>query len=116
MRQNAENTSERPSDLRYWHWDDWLVLPLLALLRLYRRFLSPLLGPSCRFEPSCSRYASLALCSHSLPRALGLISWRLLRCQPFGRPGLDPVPPPTRLRLLKKPKIVGARGARPSTN
>lgn len=104
---------DRTRQLRQWHWDDWLILPLLALLRLYRRFLSPLLGPSCRFEPSCSHYATQALCGHSLPRAFGLITWRLLRCQPFGRSGLDPVPPPTCLRQIAIPPDRSAAHPRP---
>jgi putative membrane protein insertion efficiency factor len=67
---------------------------LLAGLRLYRRMLSPLLGPSCRFEPSCSVYAEEALHTHGILRGVALTVWRLLRCQPFARAGFDPVPPP----------------------
>lgn len=63
-----------------------------GLVRLYQLFLSPLLGPGCRFEPSCSRYAQQALEQHGFARALGLISWRLLRCNPWGGQGWDPVP------------------------
>jgi putative membrane protein insertion efficiency factor len=66
---------------------------LLMLLTLYRRALSPVLGPCCRFEPTCSRYAEEAICVHGVGRGLALTAWRLLRCHPFARPGLDPVPP-----------------------
>jgi putative membrane protein insertion efficiency factor len=66
---------------------------LLAVLRLYRRALSPVIGPCCRFEPSCSAYAEEALHAHGVLRGLALTAWRLLRCQPFARAGLDPVPP-----------------------
>jgi uncharacterized protein len=66
---------------------------LLALpIRFYRRFLSPLLPPACRFHPSCSSYALQALHKHGALRGVRLIVWRLLRCQPFHPGGFDPVP------------------------
>jgi putative membrane protein insertion efficiency factor len=55
--------------------------------------LSPLLGPSCRFVPTCSCYADEALESWGVWRGIGLSAWRILRCHPFSRGGLDPVPP-----------------------
>lgn len=67
---------------------------LLALLVVgYQRTVSPLLTSSCRFEPSCSAYAVAALRTHGALRGSRLTAWRLLRCQPFGTPGYDPVPP-----------------------
>jgi putative membrane protein insertion efficiency factor len=66
---------------------------LLVLLRLYKRAVSPVLGPCCRFEPSCSAYAEEAIHTHAVLRGLGLAAWRVLRCHPFARAGLDPVPP-----------------------
>jgi len=66
---------------------------LLALpIRLYKRFLSPLLPPACRFHPTCSVYALEALHKHGALRGLRLTLWRLLRCQPFHSGGFDPVP------------------------
>ena len=66
---------------------------LLALpIRFYKRFLSPLLPPACRFHPSCSSYALQALHKHGALRGLRLTVWRLLRCQPFHPGGFDPVP------------------------
>jgi uncharacterized protein len=66
---------------------------VLALLVVgYRRSVSPLLGARCRFEPSCSAYALDALREHGALRGTGLVGWRLLRCQPFAKPGYDPVP------------------------
>jgi putative membrane protein insertion efficiency factor len=65
---------------------------LRALVRLYRRFVSPALPRACRFAPSCAEYAEEALERHALPRALGLIAGRILRCHPFHRGGYDPVP------------------------
>ena len=65
---------------------------LRALVRLYRRFVSPALPRACRFEPSCAAYAEEALARHALPRSLWLILTRVLRCHPFHPGGYDPVP------------------------
>lgn len=62
-----------------------LLLPVLA----YRRFVSRWLPPACRFHPSCSHYAVLTLAQHHPPVAVALTTWRLLRCQPLSRGGLD---------------------------
>lgn len=67
---------------------------MLTLVRFYRRFLSPLLPPACRFEPSCSHYALDAIELHGALRGSWLTLRRLLRCQPFSRGGFDPVPVP----------------------
>ncbi|MBA2691111.1 MAG: membrane protein insertion efficiency factor YidD [Rubrobacter sp.] len=64
----------------------------IAMIRLYRRFLSPLLPPSCRFTPSCSRYAVEAIQKHGALRGSLLGMWRILRCNPFCKGGHDPVP------------------------
>jgi putative membrane protein insertion efficiency factor len=66
--------------------------PLLALIQVYRWAVSPWLGPACRFEPSCSRYAELAIERHGPVRGVGLAMRRLARCHPLGGSGLDPVP------------------------
>jgi hypothetical protein len=66
---------------------------LLALpIRLYKRLLSPLLPPACRFHPTCSVYALQALEKHGALRGVRLTVWRLLCCQPFHPGGFDPVP------------------------
>jgi len=65
---------------------------ILWLLRLYKRLLSPLLGPSCRFYPSCSDYARIAVTRFGPWRGSLLAGWRLLRCQPWCTGGNDPVP------------------------
>lgn len=70
----------------------WLVNLLVGLIRLYQRFISPLLGPRCRFSPSCSTYAVEALSVHGLWRGTWLAVWRLLRCHPLSAGGYDPVP------------------------
>ena len=72
----------------------WLFTALLlALLRLYKLALSPLLPPVCRFHPSCSVYAMGAIAVHGPARGGLLALKRLTRCHPFHEGGLDPVPP-----------------------
>ena len=66
---------------------------LIALLRGYKRFISPHLGHHCRFTPTCSEYAMQALEVHGVAKGLVLTAWRLLRCNPFGKFGYDPVTP-----------------------
>jgi len=63
------------------------VLPI----RLYQWLVSPLLGPRCKYHPTCSAYAVEAVRSFGILRGLVLAGWRLLRCNPWGRGGLDPV-------------------------
>lgn len=71
-----------------------LAVRLLSLpIHLYRLTISPWLGPSCRFAPSCSEYALIALEEHGPLRGLVLAVRRLLRCHPFHPAGFDPVPP-----------------------
>ena len=67
---------------------------LLVLIAGYRRWLSPLLGPRCRFSPSCSAYAADAIHQHGATRGGWLALRRIGRCHPFHPGGLDPVPPP----------------------
>ena len=67
--------------------------PLLVLVRFYRTWISPVLPPSCRFEPSCSAYALEALTVHGAVRGTWLTVRRLLRCGPWHPGGWDPVPP-----------------------
>ena len=66
---------------------------LIFLIKGYQKFISPLLGDNCRFYPTCSAYAIEALRVHGALKGSLLATWRILRCNPFGRPGLDPVPP-----------------------
>jgi putative membrane protein insertion efficiency factor len=67
---------------------------LIAFIRVYQLTLSPLLGGSCRFTPSCSAYAREALEVHGAWRGSMLAIRRLSKCHPFGASGLDPVPAP----------------------
>jgi putative membrane protein insertion efficiency factor len=65
---------------------------LLAPLRFYKRFLSPLLPPMCRFDPTCSIYMMQAIEKHGTLRGVWLGLRRLGRCHPFNPGGWDPVP------------------------
>lgn len=66
--------------------------PLMFLIRVYRACLSPLLPPSCRYEPTCSQYALDAIAKYGAIKGCGLAAWRIMRCHPFARGGYDPVP------------------------
>ena len=68
------------------------VWPALGLIRLYRLLISPLLGPRCRFLPTCSDYALDAYARHGWWHGTRLTARRLLRCHPWGGSGHDPVP------------------------
>ena len=61
-------------------------------LRFYKRLLSPLLPPACRFVPSCSEYAAEAVANHGTLRGGMMAWWRILRCHPLTHGGYDPVP------------------------
>lgn len=66
--------------------------PFIALIRLYQLILSPLLGPSCRFTPTCSQYALEAFRKYGPIKGLWLTARRIVRCHPWGGHGEDPVP------------------------
>ena len=67
---------------------------LIALLRWYKRWISPLLPPACRFAPTCSEYMAEAIRLHGVGRGAWLGLRRLSRCHPFNAGGYDPVPAP----------------------
>ena len=71
---------------------------LIALVRAYQLLVSPMLGPTCRFYPSCSAYAVQALRAHGALRGTWLTVRRLLRCHPWNPGGVDLVPPTQRER------------------
>jgi len=63
----------------------------VAPIVVYRRVISPLLPPRCKYHPSCSEYAIQAIEEFGILRGLVLAAWRLLRCNPFSHGGFDPV-------------------------
>ena len=63
----------------------------LALIGFYRRAISPMLPPSCRFTPTCSEYAYEAIDKYGILKGGRLATWRILRCNPWGGSGYDPV-------------------------
>ena len=65
---------------------------LIALIEFYRRWLSPLKPPCCRFVPTCSAYAAEALRKYGWARGGLLTLKRILRCNPWSKGGFDPVP------------------------
>lgn len=70
-----------------------LTVPLVWLIRLYQATISPIFGPVCGYYPSCSAYGVTALERHGLVRGSLLTVWRVLRCNPWARGGVDHVPP-----------------------
>lgn len=70
-----------------------ILRTLLCVISLYQRVISPLLGPRCRFYPSCSNYAKTALEQHGVISGSKLTAIRLCKCHPLHAGGVDPVPP-----------------------
>lgn len=87
-----------------------LVRLLVFVLRLYRWTISPLLGPVCRFHPSCSRYAEGCLLTHGPFYGSILTIKRLAKCHPFHPGGYDPVPPGRGGQSLSGSEAREARG------
>lgn len=87
-----------------------LALPLVWLVRLYQRTISPVLGPVCRYYPSCSAYSVTALERFGPVRGSWLTMLRLLRCNPFARGGVDHVPPRHEHAAGASPHTSTARG------
>jgi putative membrane protein insertion efficiency factor len=64
---------------------------VLLPLHLYRRVISPVLGPHCRYHPTCSEYALEAVRTYGVIRGGALAAWRVMRCNPWSHGGVDPV-------------------------
>ncbi|SRR6185437_12367620 len=75
---------------------------LLFMIAVYKRLLSPLLGARCRFHPTCSSYARIAIARFGPWRGSILAAWRILRCQPLCEGGLDLVPDHFTLRRCRE--------------
>ena len=69
-----------------------LALPFIGLIRLYRIFISPLLGSNCRHTPTCSEYGIIALKKYGVFKGTFLTAKRIIKCNPLFKGGYDPVP------------------------
>ena len=69
-----------------------LAKGFIAIIRFYQKFLSPMLGPSCRFTPTCSQYGLEAVKKHGALKGGWMAMKRIGRCHPWGGQGYDPVP------------------------
>lgn len=85
---------------------------MIWLIRLYKKFISPLKPPCCRFTPTCSAYAIEAYQKRGFIIGSILTAYRLLRCNPFCRGGYDPVPE----KGLRNPKNAGTRDDEQNTD
>lgn len=69
-----------------------LSYPFILLIRIYQKIISPLIGPKCRFTPTCSNYAVEALKKYGVFKGSWLAVKRIAKCHPWGGSGYDPVP------------------------
>ena len=76
---------------------------LIFPIRLYKKYISPLLGNHCRYWPTCSIYMIQAIEIHGAVKGLILGTWRILRCNPWSKGGYDPVPPKGMWTNIKQP-------------
>ena len=73
----------------------------VTIIRAYQFYVSPWLGPACRFEPTCSEYACQAIGHFGVAKGSGLALWRLLKCHPFHPGGYDPIGGVSRRRVME---------------
>ncbi|MGB9235165.1 MAG: membrane protein insertion efficiency factor YidD [Terriglobales bacterium] len=85
----------------------------IAILRQYKRWISPAFPPSCRYVPTCSEYAIEAIERHGVLRGGVMAAWRLLRCHPFVKGGYDPV---EKNPTIAENAMSGAHGASTERN
>lgn len=88
-------------------------LALIGAIHLYRLTLSGWLGGQCRFYPTCSHYAEEAIRVHGAARGSGMAAWRIARCGPFTKGGVDHVPP-RKVRRLEYDAVIHPAGGPPS--
>lgn len=79
-------------DIRFTMISNLMKKILLTIIRFYQYAISPLLGPRCRFTPTCSQYAFEAITEHGVIKGTYLGAKRILKCNPFFKGGYDPVP------------------------
>ena len=88
----SNSLSGDPSPTLQQRFSQGVAVLMLALIGFYRRFISPLIGPRCRFTPTCSAYGLEAIQRHGPWKGGWLTLKRVLRCHPFSDCGCDPVP------------------------
>ena len=81
--------------------------PFVLLIKGYQKLISPLLGPRCKYHPSCSQYAIDAISEYPI-KGFALAAWRLLRCNPWSHGGVDYVTARDGITLIKKQEKVSA--------
>lgn len=81
-----------------------IKVALIVPIKIYQKFISPCFPPMCKYYPSCSHYAVDALMKHGPVKGLALGTWRILRCNPWSRGGVDYVPEKFDLLYYKKEK------------
>ncbi len=69
-----------------------IIFPFLAIIKFYQNFVSPLLPSTCRYTPTCSEYAKQSLVKHGLIKGSFISIKRIIKCNPWGGNGYDPVP------------------------
>lgn len=69
-----------------------IIFPFLAIIKFYQNFMSPLLPSTCRYTPTCSEYAKQSLVKHGLIKGSFISIKRIIKCNPWGGNGYDPVP------------------------
>ena len=81
--------------------------PFVLIIKAYRLIISPLLGPRCKYYPSCSQYAIDAISEYPI-KGFALAAWRLVRCNPWSHGGVDYVTARDGITLIKKQEKVSA--------
>jgi uncharacterized protein len=72
--------------------NEWLAFPFILLIKFYQKAISPWLGASCRYTPTCSQYSLISFKKYGLLKGFWLTIKRIGRCHPWGGSGYDPVP------------------------
>ena len=70
-----------------------MAVPFILIIELYRKLVSPIMPPVCRYYPSCYKYSMDSLKTHGVFKGMIISSWRIMRCNPFSIGGPDEVPP-----------------------
>lgn len=75
-------------------WDITMIKKIFIFpIRIYQKFISPMLGAKCRYYPTCSEYTAQAIETHGVIKGIVLGAYRIIRCNPWSKGGYDPVPP-----------------------